>query len=428
MAGEAELGSPATGMDLFFILLILLVATRSFGEIAERLGQPGLVGELIAGIVLGTVAAQHTDLLPHIAALDGSPVFDSITDLGMFFIMLFAGVELQPSQLIRYSRGAFAVALSGMVLPMALGMGLGWMFLPASDSLLAQSIFLGTALAITAVPATVRILIDLGKLDSPSGQIIVSAAVFDDIMSLVLLAGLTGMIQAGQGGDFQFLPLMFNVLLFFVITTVVGVFVFPFGGKFLRGIKQKELEFTALLVGALAFSVLAELLDLHFIVGAFMAGLFFGRKTIDAPAYDDVRSKVSAMTFGFLAPIFFASVGLNMDFSAVLSVPVFVACLLIAAFAGKLIGAGVAARCIGLSRQESAAVGVGMSARGAVELVIADIALEAGLFDVGVEVTPVITHMFSAVVIMAVVTTLVTPILLKRIYAGDTIASGSPDP
>ena len=404
-------------MDLFFILLVLLVATRSFGEVAERLGQPGLVGELIAGIVLGTVAAQYTDLLPGIAQLDDSLVFDSITDLGMFFIMLFAGVELQPSQLVRYSRGAFAVALSGMVLPMALGIGLGWLFLPSSDSLLAQSIFLGTALAITAVPATVRILIDLGKLESPSGQIIVSAAVFDDILSLVLLAALTGLIAAGPGGEFEVLPLVFKVAIFFAITTVIGVFLYPLAGHLLHGIKQKELEFSALLVIALAFSVLAELLELHFIVGAFMAGLFFGRKTIDDAAYDDVRNKVSAMTFGFLAPIFFASVGLHMDFAAVLAVPTFVVCLLLAAFVGKFIGAGLAARFVGLSPQESAAVGVGMSARGAVELVIADIALEAGLFDVGLETTPVITHMFSAVVIMAVITTLVTPVLLKRIYA-----------
>jgi Kef-type K+ transport system membrane component KefB len=184
----------------------------------------------------------------------------------------------------------------------------------------------------------------------------------------------------------------------------------------MRRVKQREFEFSALLVGALAFSVLAELLALHFIVGAFMAGLFFGRKTIDEPAYDDVRSKVSAMTFGFLAPIFFASVGLNLDFSAVFAVPAFLVWLLLAAFVGKLIGAGVSARWVGLTRQEAAAVGVGMSARGAVELVIADIALEAGLFEVVPGTAPVVEHMFSAVVIMAVLTTLVTPLLLKRIY------------
>jgi Kef-type K+ transport system membrane component KefB len=304
-----------------------------------------------------------------------------------------------------------------MVLPMALGIGLGWAFLPDSDAFLAQSLFLGTALSITAVPATVRILMDLGMLESRSGQTIVSAAVFDDILSLILLAWLTALIGAEPGSGFALGPLLLKVLVFFAITTVIGVFVYPLGGRLMRRIKQREFEFSALLVGGLAFSVLAELLDLHFIVGAFMAGLFFGRKTIDELAYDDVRSKVSAMTFGFLAPIFFASVGLNLDFSAVLAVPAFLVWLLLAAFVGKLIGAGVAARWVGLTRQEAAAVGVGMSARGAVELVIADIALEAGLFEVVPGTAPVVEHIFSAVVIMAVLTTLVTPLLLKRIYA-----------
>lgn len=280
----------------------------------------------------------------------------------------------------------------------------------------AQSIFLGTALAITAVPATVRILIDLGKLESPTGQIIVSAAVFDDILSLILLAWLTALISGGPAGAPEIAVLALKVTAFFVITFGFGVFAFPRADHLLRRFRQKEFVVSALLVVVLAYSVLAELLDLHFIVGAFMAGLFFGRRTIDDRAYEDVSGKTSAMTFGFLAPIFFASVGLNLDFSAVLAVPAFVVCLVIAAFAGKFIGAGVAAHLIGLDRQEAAAVGVGMSARGAVELVIADIALEAGLFDVVPGGSPVVENMFSAVVIMAVLTTLITPVLLKRIY------------
>jgi Kef-type K+ transport system membrane component KefB len=304
-----------------------------------------------------------------------------------------------------------------MALPLALGVGLAWYYFPASESLFAQSVFLGTALAITAVPATVRILIDLGKLNSASGQIIVSAAVFDDILSLVLLAWLTALMESEPGVAFEFGPILLKVIAFFAITTLIGVFIFPIGGRLLNRIRQKEFEFSALLVGALAFSVLAELLELHFIVGAFMAGLFFGRKTIGDHAYEDVRNKTSAMTFGFLAPIFFASVGLNLDFAALLQIPTFVILLLIAAFIGKFVGAGVAARLAGLSGRESAAVGVGMSARGAVELVIADIALEAGLFDSMGEPSPIIDNLFSAVVIMAVVTTLATPILLKRIYS-----------
>ena len=146
---------------------------------------------------------------------------------------------------------------------------------------------------------------------------------FDDVLSLILLAWLTAFIGADSGHGFNPGLLALNVLAFFTVTTLVGVFVSPFAGRLMRGVKEKEFELSALLVSALAFSVLAELLDLHFIVGAFMAELFFGRKTIDEPAYDDVRGKTSAMTFGFLAPIFFASVGLNLDFSAVLVVPAF---------------------------------------------------------------------------------------------------------
>ncbi|MBT4518872.1 MAG: cation:proton antiporter [Halieaceae bacterium] len=405
-------------MELFFILLVVLIATRSLGEAAERLGQPALVGELVAGILLGTLAARYTDLFPQISGLNQSPVFQAITDLGMFFIMLFAGIELQPNRLMEHSRGAIVVAGCGMVLPMLLGIALGWVFLPAGEDFFAQALFLGVALAITAVPATVRILVDLGKLESRSGQIIVSAAVFDDVFSLILLGWLTALIGDEPAEAFAFGMLVFKVVAFFIITTVIGVFVFPLGGRIMHLFKQKEFEFSALLAAALAFSVLAELMGLHFIVGAFMAGLFFGRKTIDDFAYADVRNKTSAMTFGFLAPIFFASVGLHLDFNAIFVIPTFVLMLLLTAFLGKLIGAGMAARYIGLSRPEAAAVGVGMSARGAVELVIASIALEAGLFATGPDTPAVIEHMFSAVVIMAVVTTLITPILLKRIYSG----------
>ena len=238
---------------------------------------------------------------------------------------------------------------------------------------------------------------------------------------VLLLAWLTALIGGEPTNAFALGQLGLKVLAFFVITTAIGVYVFPFVGGLVRGIRQKEFEFSALLTAALAFAVLAELLGLHFIVGAFMAGLFFGRKTVDEVTYDDVRNKTSATTFGFLAPIFFASVGLNMDFSAIVVVPGFVIALLLAAFAGKFIGAGAAARWAGLSRQEAAAVGAGMSARGAVELVIADIALEAGLFDLPGS-SPIVEHMFHAVVIMAVLTTLLTPVLLKRIYASIPLA------
>ena len=404
-------------MDLFYVLLVLLVATRLFGEIAERLRQPSLVGELIAGITLGVIVAKYPATFPNLVGLNDNEVFTTITDLGMFFLMVFAGVEMQPHKIVQYSGGALVVALGGMVLPLTLGLALGWFVLPASELRTAQCLFIGTALAITAVPATVRILMDLGQLNSPIGQTIVSAAVFDDVFSLILLAWLTGLLAVGEPPQlFDIALLAAKMVLFFGITAVIGLFVFPWGGSLMQHLKAQELEITAMLVAAFAFAVLAEFLGLHFIVGAFIAGLYFGQKTIDMQSYNRVKGTISAMTFGFLAPIFFASIGFNLEFSAFSEVPGFLILLILIAFFGKVAGAGVAARGFGFSASEASAIGIGMSPRGAVELVIAGIALKAGLFyQVGPE-SVIVSNLFSAVVIMAIVTTIVSPILLKRAF------------
>lgn len=401
-------------MDLFYVLLVLLVATRAFGEIAERLAQPALVGELIAGIALGTVVARFPDTFPNLDGLGDNEVFVSITDLGMFFLMLFAGVEMQPQKVFERSAGSLVVALGGMLVPLGLGVALAWAFLPETAMRPAQTLFIGTALAITAVPATVRILIDLGKLDTPVGQTIISAAVFDDILSLMLLAWLTGIIGAAEPpGLAEFALLSAKIVVFFTVTGVIGLFIFPWGGQFMHHLKVHELEMSAMLVGAFAFAVLAEMLSLHFIVGAFIAGLFFGQTTIDVKSYERVRRTISAMTFGFLAPIFFASIGFELDFSPILQAPLFVVLLIACAFVGKIAGAGAGARLFGFPARDSTAIGVGMSPRGAVELVIAGIALKSGLFAQG---GGVVTHLFSAVILMSVVTTVLSPIILRRVF------------
>lgn len=407
-------------MDLFYVLLILLVVTRAFGEFAERLGQPSLVGELIAGITLGSFVAKYPGIFPDLVGLAENNVFASITDLGMFFLMLFAGIEMQPHKILRYSGGAFVVAIGGMFLPLVLGIGLGYIFIPENPLKTIQSLFLGVALSITAVPATVRILVDLGQLNTAVGQTIVSAAVFDDVFSLVLLALLTGLMLFGEPPSIVELTVLFvKVLLFFIITGIIGLYIFPWGGRFVHLLKTQELEISAVLVGAFFFSVLAEVLGLHFIVGAFIAGLYFGQNTIDLGSYNRVKNSISAMTFGFLAPIFFASVGFHLDFSAFAQVPLFITVLILVAFLGKIVGAGGAAIGFGFSKREAAYIGVGMSPRGAVELVIAGIALDAGLFASTNDETTLVSFLFSAIVLMAMFTTVLSPIILKQSFMRD---------
>lgn len=405
-------------MDLFYVLLILLITTRAFGELAERLRQPSLVGELLAGIALGALVAAYPETFPAFVGLHDSEVFVTITDLGMFFLMLFAGLEMQPHKIVENAKSAIAVACGGMVVPLALGIAVGWVFLPEGDLRFAQCLFLGVVLAITAVPATVRILMDLGQFHTKVGQTIISAAVFDDILSLVLLAWLTALMSlGGPPAALEIVFLIAKIATFFAATAVIGLLVFPLLERSMPYFREQEFEISAVFVSALGFAVLAELLGLHFIVGAFVAGLYFGRKPIGGARFERIRSTTSAMTFGFLAPIFFASIGLDLNLTALFEAPVFVLVVVAMAFFGKMAGAGGAAKMIGTSNRNALAIGVGMSPRGAVELVIAGIALKAGLFAEAPPGDAVVGNMFSTVVIMAVVTTVLSPIILEKIFA-----------
>ena len=156
---------------------------------------------------------------------------------------------------------------------------------------------------------------------------------------------------------------------------------------------------------------------MHFILGAFVAGLFFVRRTIDSDVYDSIRTSVTNFTTGFFAPLFFASIGLHLDLSAATEIPAFLIFLIAAAFLGKLIGAGVPAYATGFTVRDSIGIGSAMSARGAVELIVAGIALEAGLFAHPSPAPPEVAYLFSAVVIMALVTTILTPITLRPLLA-----------
>jgi len=402
-------------MELFYILLVLLFVTRFFGELAVRFGQTSLIGELIAGIFLGLFFHHYADVLPVLSNLRDNEVFLAIIDLAIFFLMLAGGIELRPKDITRSSFVAFWVACGGMLLPFSLACLLGIYTLPASDLRFAQIIFLGTSLSVTAVPVAVKVLMETKALETEIGGIIVSAAVIDDVLSLMLLAVLTGVARTHAFPDLTVLgTLLGKIIIFFVVAILLGKYLFPFVGNLIKRAGAEEFELSMLLVAAFAYAFLAEKLGLHFILGAFLAGLFFGRSTIDTETYDDIQTKVNGISTGFLAPLFFASIGLHLDLMAISKIPVFICLLIALAVVGKVIGAGLPARIHKLSWRQSSSIGVAMNARGAVELIIADIARRNGLF-AGPNPTPdVIEYLFSAVVIMAIFTTLITPFILKK--------------
>ena len=405
-------------MDILFLLLVLLVVTRTFAELAERLNLPAIAGELTAGVALGIALRAFQHEMPALWSATQSETYDSLVHLGMFFLMLLAGIRMEPLDFARASRSAVLVALGGMIVPMAVGVLIGFVALPDSSLKLVQCLFLGTALAITAVPVTVRIFMDLGELDTRVGKTVVAAAVWDDLFSLFLLALLVAAIGSSNGMQFGLgdgAMLLGKVLLFFAVTIPMGLFVFPMLARYFKHLHFPEVDFSMLLIGALAYATFAEKMHMHFIVGAFLAGIFFHPKSVAPAVYRRVESQMSGITRGFLAPVFFVSVGLHMEFAAITMAPWFLLTLCLVALVSKFVGAGVPAHLVGLSNREALMVGIGMGGRGAVELIVAGVALEAGLFLQPSPPPPIVQSLYSSIVVMALVTTLATPILLKRV-------------
>ena len=403
-------------MELLFALLILLLVTRICAEIALRFKQPALVGELLGGVLIGIVIAWFSDPPTILARFDTDETFQAVLDLAVFFLMLLAGVEMRPRDLARASGKAIPIAVVGMVVPLGLGFLLGWLWLPKSDWLFPQSLFIGVALAITAVPVAVKVLMDMGQLQTKVGQVVIAAAVIDDLLSMVLLAVLTAMVSTEEALTATSVAMIaLKIAAFFVVVWLVRRYVLPRAAAVSERFKLEHADFSLLLILGLALAVLAEVLGMHFLIGAFAAGVIYARDVVGENTHRKLEARTEAITLGLLAPVFFASIGMHLKLSAVTEATGFLVVLLLAATAGKLVGSGLTARLSGFSNKQALAIGSAMNARGAVEIIIADIALRAGLFDHPSPPPPAIEYLFSAVVVMAIVTTLASPLTLRML-------------
>lgn len=400
-------------------LLCLLLCARFFGVAAERFGQSAPVGELLAGVVLALALTMAQPLHGFAAPAAAVPYLADIATLAIFFLVLQAGVELEPREVLAASRGAFLVALGGVALPMALGVALAWWVVPPSDLKLAQALVVGVAISVTAIPATARVFAELGLLHSRLGVLVISAALIDDVFGLLLLATVTTLLASGGIVDVAGLAwLTAKAAGFFVVTGLLGVHVYPRISERLNEEKVVALELSALVVVGLGYALFAEVLELHWIMGAFMAGLFFEPQRVGREAYADMQLILAAICSGVLGPMFFVSIGLEVDLAAIAREPVLLILVVAAAFIGKLVGAGLPARLLGFDRRHACAVGVGMSARGAVELIILGVVAEAGLFSDG-RGDGTLASLFSILVVMAVVTTLAAPLALRWLLKRD---------
>ncbi|HKS66109.1 MAG TPA: cation:proton antiporter [Candidatus Acidoferrales bacterium] len=394
-------------MSLIEALLLLLVLSRVIGEIAERLGQPAMVGEIAAGILLGPSVLGLIQLTPEIKA---------IADLSVFLLVFLVGMEMDLGELWKAFRGRGAwVGAASFLIPMGLGVLLGL----ALGMTRIRVIFVGLCIAITALPVSVRILRDMDKLQTDIAQRIISAAVTNDVASLLLL----GIILDVRGSSstrtlISSVGLAFvKAVVFMAAVLVVSRLIRRYGvgrfrrpkniiDPFLAKLKGQEPLFAVVLLFVFAFATFAEVLGLHFIVGAFFGSMLLSHAVLGRKNYEEVQKTASNITMGFLGPIFFAAIGLQFDAASLRSWRLVVS-VLVVAFLAKVVGGYVGGRLAGLESRQSWALGFGLNGRGIMELVIANIALANAFIG---------QQLFTALVLMAVVTTIVTPILLKRAY------------
>jgi Kef-type K+ transport system membrane component KefB len=390
--------------QLFVNVVIILVAARLLGEIFQRVGLPSLVGELLAGIIIG----------PSILSLvrpDES--LTVLSDLAVFFLMFLAGLEMDPREIRRAGLPACILSVIAFSVPLVSGYGVS-LVLGLSTI---QSLFMGLLLSITAVPVSAIVLMEFGILKTKLGTTIITAAVINDILSLIVLSVIFQLNQPGAMG-------MIDVNKIFDSLIKIGAFI---GGifavdlifrksshwlparvaPFFQKLQTKEAAFGILLISTILVSIIAQsVIGLHFIIGTFFSGLIVYKEIIRKQNFERVYGIISAITFGFFAPIFFAIIGINIQIELITtSLPIFAVLISVAIF--SKVGAGyVGSRILRFSKDESITIGYLMNGRGMVELVIASIGFSSGIIDL---------KLFSIAVVIGFITTIMAP-LLSRSY------------
>ncbi len=377
-------------------LLMVMVIIWTSGVLFRTIRQPPVIGELLAGFIFGP---------PVLGIIHPDETLNVLSELGIFFLMFYAGLETNPFELKRMTKPALFVAIGGFILPFLLGFSACYI-LGLSHI---QALFIGMALSITAIAVNARVLTDLKMTRFRVTPVIIGASIIDDILSLALFTIIIDFASGNRSliGTRLFIQ-MLKVAAFFGISHFIGMMLYP---KFSKYFSSREAKgFTFALIMALLFGVLAEMAGLHIILGAYMAGLFVREGIVSKELFQKINDRFVSITYGFLGPIFFVSLSFHIDFSILTTHLLPLSILLLAAVTGKLVGAGTGALMGKMNKGEAMVIGAAMNGRGAVELIIASIGLQMGIID---------NVYFSILIVIAFLTTLMPPIslhlLLKKV-------------
>lgn len=381
--------------DFLLFVAIILLSTKIFSLLSQKVNMPQVVGALLVGVLLGPSCLNilhETDFLTKSA------------EIGVIFLMFLAGLDTDFDDLKATGKSSVIIAFVGVLIPLGSGFLTYYLFFHGQrpDTMIfLESAFVGIVLTATSVSITVEALREMGKLKGKMGTSILGAAIIDDILGIIALTVITSFTVPGV----DIMVVLLKILLFFVFIAVCGFFVFRLFRKLeiVYGTKRR------VAIYAVAFCLfLSYISEVYFgvadITGAYFAGLILCNVT-ETKSY--IASKINITSYMFFTPIFFASIGIKTVITGMSQeLILFTLALLIVAILSKIVGCGLGAKICGFSNMDSLAIGVGMISRGEVALIVAQKGEQAGL------ISPTL---FPAIVLVVIVTTLITPILLKAV-------------
>jgi len=387
-------------LQILLLLAIIILVAKLSGWVVSRFGQPAVLGELLAGLILGPTVF---DMLhwPLFAGAHLEETVFHLAELGVIFLMFVAGLEVDLEEMLQVDRAAIFAGVFGVFIPLLLSAGTSLLF--GFDA--PRSIFLGIILAATSVSISAQTLLELGVLRSREGLTLLGAAIIDDLLVILILSFFVAFSVSGSVSLAALGWIVARMLLYLIGAVLIGVWLLPRAAQWVG--KQLISE------GVLAFAVVVTLVaawaaealgGIATITGAFLAGVFFRRTHL----YHTVEEGVHKLTYAFLVPIFFVSIGLEANARALgLDLLPFVIVILAVAVLSKIAGSGFGALLGGFNRKQALRTGIGMVSRGEVGLIVAAVGVTQGIIS---------DEIFSVVVIVVLITTLATPLMLRATF------------
>ncbi|RMC98354.1 cation:proton antiporter [Clostridium autoethanogenum] len=378
-------------------IVLILICTRIGGIISRKLKMPEVLGALIAGVILGPVILNVVQYDDNIKLL---------SNLGVIMLMFLAGLETNIEEFKKAGLSSFIIAMCGIILPLILGTLSAYMFF---NNFL-ENVFVGVILTATSVSISVETLKELGKLNTRAGINILGAAVIDDVLGLMLISIVLAVAQSSGSGasasGMMSLVFVFVKIILFCGFSILGIVCLPkYINKFTRDVKPGKEMLTFSLAFALLIACIAEYLGIAAITGAYICGLVLS--SIEHKKY--LERNIKAISSGFLSLIFFASVGIEANLKGLnLEVLIITLVMFVIAVVGKIIGCGGAARVLKMSKSESLQIGVGMISRGEVAIITANIGLQKNIIS---------EEIFLPTLMVVILTTIITPVLLKVAFS-----------